>query len=205
MDLVHNGRRRHIDARFEPLLGHVLDSCAEGGLRVVEQISIDGIALGDDEIAELRELSTQGPGDLAVESREVELVARDGIESSAEYARSVRDSFLRAAEGFRSGQVQSASSLLACCSDAVEVLLYVIARIARTLGAEASDLEDWVDSLTIPLAELVERHERGDWLGVADLLEYELAARLGAFAAGLADLHERVRQAMDASERRVEA
>jgi len=205
MDLVHNGRRRHIDARFQPQLGTVLDSCAEGGLRVIEQVSIDGIALGDDEIGELRELSTRGTGELVVRSREVELVARDGIESSAQYARCVRDSFLRAAEGFRLGQVQSASALLGSCADAVEVLLYVIGRIARTLDAEASDLDDWADSLTVPFAELVERHERADWLGVSDLLEYELAARVGAFAEGLADLHDRAKRTTDAAARRVEA
>lgn len=205
MDLIHNRRRRQIDVRHEPLVGDVLDACAEGGRRVLEQVSIDGIAIGDDEIGEIRELSTQGAGELSVESRDVERVACEGIESSVEYARSVRDSFLRAADEFRAGQIEPASALLADCTDALSVLLYVIGQISRTLGAEASDLEGWADSLTTPFSELVECQERGDWIGVSDLLEHEVATRLGTWPERLEDLHERTTRSGDLSEGRIGA
>lgn len=205
MDLIHNHRRRPIDVRLEPLVGDVLDACAEGGLHVLERVALDGITIEDGELVEIRALSTRGEAELSVESRAVELVAREGIESSAEYARSIQDALLRAAGGFRSGQIEATSALLAECIDALSVLLYVIGRIARTLGTEASELEGWAGSLTAPFSELVECRERGDWIGLSDLLEYEVAARLGAWSERLEHLCVRTARGSDVAEGRSEA
>lgn len=181
MELVHNGQRRRIDPRTEPRVGDVLGSCVEAGLRVLSRVTLDGVEIGEEELAELRQLATEGEGELAVESRPRSALACDGLESAASYAEAIRAAFLRVAELLRVGQVKRASGLQAEVLDALGVLLFAIGRATDAIGAAAEPLRGLERELEEPFAELVGAHERGDWIGVADLLEHEVAPSLCAW------------------------
>lgn len=181
MDLIHNGVHRAIDAGAEPTVGDVLAACADGGRNVVVSVRLDGQEIPDAERAELGGLATASAGRLEIESRSRHELACSGLESAATYARAVEDALKNAATLLRDGELDRAHALCRDGFDALSVLVAAIDGAARALGTPAQAIARLEDELEPALNGIAEHFERTDWIGVADQLEYEIAARVGAW------------------------
>lgn len=188
--LWHNERRDLLDGALHPTVGVAIDAClaADGADRVLVSVRLDGREIAPEELAELRELATEGIDRLEVVSRERGHVARDALESAAGYAPGLASTVARAASLLRAGELTRAQDLWADSCEALDVLVHALAAVGAALPAVEGALAEIGDGLVTPLPAVLDAHTRGDWLGLADLLEYELAVRIAASAARLAAL-----------------
>src|SRR5690606_16728729 len=132
--LRHNGRLERLDAERHPTLGAVLDACLQGkdGEHVLMSVRLDGRVIEADELAELRELASDGVGELDVVSRPRRAVAGDALESAADYAPRIADALLRAAGLLRAGEVARGQTLWGDACAALDVLLHALAVAAAS-------------------------------------------------------------------------
>lgn len=185
--LRHNGRLDRLDADRHPTLGAVLDAClgADDGEHVLLSVRLDGRAIDEAELAELRELPSDGVGELDVVSRPRRAVAGDALASAAAYAPAVSAALARAASLLRTGEVARGQALWADACAALDVLLHALAAVAASLPEADALPEAAASALREPLVAAAAAAERGDWLALADGLEHELAARVATLAARL--------------------
>ena len=178
MELIHNGRSEIIHAARHATVGDVLEACTAEGDRVLLALRLDGCEIDEAERAEVARLSTQGGGRLEVESRPRREVARDGLESAADYARRVAEAFGKMATLLRDGELERAHALCRDCLDAVGVLMAAVRHSGAALGEVAAPLESFEPELEQALAGMESCFAATDWVGLADCVEYEVAARI---------------------------
>lgn len=188
--LWHNERRARLDATVHPTVGAAIDAClaADGAEHVLVAVRLDGRELAPEELAELRELTTEGLDTLEVVSRERGCVARDALESAAGYAPGLAAAVARVASLLRAGELVRAHDLWAESCEALDVLVHALGAVGAALPTVRGALAEIEAGLTTPLTAALDAHTRNDWLGLADLLEYEVAARIAASGERLAAL-----------------
>lgn len=196
MQLIHNGACRAIDAAVHPTVGDVLAACAREGAGIVVSIRLDGQPIEHEEHAELAQLPTAGAGRLEVESRSRRELACSGLESAQDYACAVEKALRDAAALLRGGELARAHALCRDAFDALAVLVAAIDGAARSLGTAADSIARLDRELEPALDGVALHFERTDWIGVADQLEYEVAARVAGWPARI----EAVRAAARAQE-----
>ncbi|HEY8493230.1 MAG TPA: hypothetical protein VIN04_05010 [Myxococcota bacterium] len=183
--LLHNGRRRPLDARAWPTLGDVLDAClaSEPDEHVLLSLRLDGQEVEASELSELRQLATEGVRELEIRTRSRRAIAADALESAAEYAGQVVQALGRVASLLREGALVRGNALWADACEALELLLATVQAAAAALGDEATGLAALEAELRPRLEPLAEAQARGDWIALADGLDYELAPCVGAWPA----------------------
>ena len=186
MDLIHNGRAERIEPARLATVGDVLADCAGADDHVVLSLRLDGCAIDESEHAEIARLSTHGNGKLEVESRPRSAVARDGLESAADYAREVAAAFGHVAELLLEGQIDRGKTLFATCLDAAGVLLVAVQRAASALGPEAAPLAAFEPALERGIVAMEAHLVATDWVGLADCIEFEVAAQIATWPEPLA-------------------
>jgi len=178
MELIHNGRAETIQPTRCATVGDVVAACVATDDRVLLGLRLDGCAIEPAELAEVARLSTQGDGRLEVESRPRRDVACDALESAAEYARRVVEALARTATLLRDGHLERAGALCRDCLDALAVLTAAVRDSGAALGGVAAPLASLEPELATPLAAMEGCFATSDWVGLADCIEYEVAARV---------------------------
>jgi hypothetical protein len=188
--LRHDGRRRQVALDAHPTLGAAIDAClaADREAEVVVAVRVDGREFAADDLAELRALASEGVGALELVTRPRDGVARDALESAADYAPGLAAAIARAAALLREGELARAHALWADACEALDVLVHALAGIGAALPGAREALAAIGAELAAPLAAAADAHARGDWLGLADVLEYEIGARVAASRERLAAL-----------------
>ena len=175
--------------RVGPLIDRVLQGI-DAGRRVAAQVWIDGCELDEAAIADLPQRATEGLAQVEVKTRGVEDAARGALAGSHEYAPKIAARLREAANDYRIGDPAAAGAVLAECIDALVVLLETLRAVNDFLapnGAtgthESGETQATLEALLAPgLITLEERQRSGDWLGAADVIEYELADRLALWS-----------------------
>lgn len=186
MELIHNGRAESIEPARLATVGDVLAACTGAGDHVVLSLRLDGCAIEASEHAEIAALSTHGSGKLEVESRPRSAIARDGLESAADYAQEVAAAFGHVAELLREGQIDRGKALFASCLDAAGVLLVAVQRAASALGPQAAPLAAFEPSLERAIVAMEGHLVATDWVGLADCIEFEVTAQIGTWPESIA-------------------
>ena len=176
MELIHNGRVEEIDPERHATVGDVVAACTERAEGVVVALRLDACEIEEGERAEVARLSTRGPGRLEIVSRARHEIASDGLESAAEYARRIAEAFSKMASLLRDGEIARAQLLCRDCLDAVGVLMEAVRCSSSALGATAAPLEALAPELEHALAAMEPCFAATDWVGLADCVEYEVAA-----------------------------
>jgi hypothetical protein len=182
MELIHNGSARPIDAACHATVGDVLAACTSASEHVLVELKLNGTEIDESERSAVAQLSTRGSGRLEVVSRPRREAALAGLESASAYAAQVAGAFARTAGLLRDGRLERAHALFRNCVDALSVLVVAVQRAALALGAEAEPLHALERELAGPLETSEGRLAEADWVGLADCLEYEIAAHVGRWA-----------------------
>ena len=186
--------REHGDLRA--LVRAALDAAGPG--RVLTRLAVNACEVPDPDPERLAGFPLEQVEEVAMESRTAAEVALASLESAAEYSERVEAALVRAADLFRSGQLDRAGELCADAADALGVLLYVCSGASLALGAAGERLRSLGEDLMPRLQSVVKAQEQYDWLRVADSLEYELAPRV-------AEVRELMREALRSAARDGEA
>lgn len=179
--LQHNGTALEATPEgFANLAALVRAYIAEPGSedRVIEHLSVDGRVIEVDGIETLEEVSLDGVREVELRTRGVLEVARESLDSSADYAGLVRDALSETAQLLRAGRIEDGNRLFADVLDALNVLVFAVTSAGRVLRADAELLHELEPELRPWLEAASDALEQRDWLRLADTLEYELRPRL---------------------------
>ncbi len=192
MELQLDGERVDAPGGFDrvgPLIDQLLvERCT--GRRVASRVWIDGAELDVVSLESLADRPTAGLVRVEIETRAVDDVARSALESAADYAPKVADRLSEAAAAYRSGEERVAGAALAESMDALVVLFEALRGVGAVLP-EAGVIARLETSVSPALVELETLQSRGDWVGAADWIEYELADALRGWSADLVAALER--------------
>ncbi len=185
MRVVHNAV---VDEAFDcgdcENLAEVLERSGRGReaeAHLYTHIRIDGLDLPEDSFSRLDEVSIAGVERIEVESRPSIEIAISSLCHSAEYVVPVRRAVGRVADLFRRGRSDEANDLLADVSDSLGVLVAAVTGTANVIPECAEQLLTPIQELVEWLDPVIVGQGNGDWVYVADLLEYEVDPRLEAW------------------------
>lgn len=179
--VVHNAVAEAFDGADCENLAEVIERSGggrEAEAHLVTHIRIDGLDLPEDSFDRLDEISIEGVSKIEVESRPSVEIAVSSLRHSIEYVEPVRKALDRVVDLFRRGRSDEANELLARLSDSLGVLLAAVSGAANVLPDHADPLLAPVSELVHWLDQMIEGQGQGDWVYVADLLEYEVDPRL---------------------------
>ncbi len=162
--------------RLGPLIDQALIE-REAGRCVASKIWIDGVELDAEALDALPARATAGVSRVEVKTRRVEEVAGAALESAADYAQKIEHRLREAADAYRAADAETAGMTLAECMDALIVILETVRGASPFLGS-AGDLSRLEQEIAPALALLEDHQLRQDWLAVADVIEFEIAASL---------------------------
>jgi len=179
--VVHNAVDEVFDCGDCENLAEVLERSGRGlnaETHLYTHIRIDGLDLPEDSFSRLDEISIEGVERIEVESRPSIEIALSSLRHSVEYVVPVRAALDRVVDLFRRGRSDEANDLLARLSDSLGVLVAAASGSANVLPEAAERLLVPVQELVEWLDQVIEGQGNGDWIYVADLLEYEIDPRL---------------------------
>ncbi|MCP5042029.1 MAG: hypothetical protein GY944_13450 [bacterium] len=179
--VVHNAVDEVLDCAGCENLEDVLERCGsreESDPHLFTHIRIDGLDLPEDSFCRLAEVSIEGVERIEVESRASTEIALSSLRHSAEYITPVGAALDRVVDLFRRGRTDEANDLLANLSDSLGVLVAAVAGIAAVMPDTAERLVTPVGDLVHWLDQVLEGQSNGDWVFVADILEYEVDPRV---------------------------
>ncbi len=183
--VVHNAVDQVLDGVDYENLDELLGRCSrsrDGNPHLFTRIRIDGLDLPEDSFDRLEDISIEGVKKIEVESRPTREIALSSLQHSSEYVAAVRDAVDRVVDLFRRGRSKEANELLAQVSDALGVLVAAISGVASAMPQRSKNLLDPVGELVHWLDQVLEGQTNGDWVQVADILEYEVDPRLDDWA-----------------------
>ncbi len=186
--VVHNAVDQVLDGVDYENLDELLERCSrsrDGNPHLFTRIRIDGLDLPEDSFDRLEDISIKGVERIEVESRPTREIALSSLQHSSEYIAAVRDAVDRVVDLFRRGRSKEANELLAQVSDALGVLVAAISGVASAMPQRSEELLDPMSELIRWLEQVLEGQSDGDWVHVADLLEYEVDPRLGDWASAM--------------------
>lgn len=162
-------------------LGDVIERC--GGSRadvphLLTRIRIDGLDLPEDSFNSLEEISIEGVKKIEVESRPSIEIALSSLRHSSEYVDAVRRAGDKVVNLFRTGRSDEANDLLAQLSDSLGVLVAAVSGVVSVIPSAREVLIKPMTDLTRWLEQILEGQSNGDWVHVADILEYEVDPQL---------------------------
>lgn len=183
--VVHNAVDQVLDSVDYENLDDVLEHCSrnrDDNPHLFTRIRIDGLDLPEDSFDRLEDISIEGVKKIEVESRPTREIALSSLQHSSEYVAAVRDAVDRVVDLFRRGRSKEANELLAQVSDALGVLVAAISGVASAMPQRSKNLLDPMGELLHWLDQVLEGQTNGDWVQVADILEYEVDPRLDDWA-----------------------
>jgi len=193
ISVVHNGVERRMQRADCANLAELVEACArdesDGRPRAVMSVSVNGCPLPEERLGELHRHPLEGVDSVQIASRDTREVALSSLGYSERYVGEVRRAVDAAVEHLRSGRVEAGSGLCADIADSLGVLASASQAACLALDPDAHSLRDREQELLPWLREVVEAQAGADWVHLADLLEYELAPRLG-------DWRERIREVL---------
>jgi hypothetical protein len=185
--LVFNGNLAPINPAlhcWQDLLAE-LESRQLGANDVIASVHFDG-----DEVVEFRgsealTMNLSTIDEVRVTAMGREEVAREAIAQAESYLRSLESAAVEVAEMFRCHKVQQANAGLQELLTGIKMYVGLLRGIDLSLSGAAASTNDLIDQLLNPMAttleEQIKAQAKQDWMLVADILEYEVAAQLTGF------------------------
>ncbi len=181
VQLRQNGRESSLGGDAFASVGDAIAECTGGSDQpemVLTRLCIDGTEVPEEDWERARGLAFDRVQALEIEARPLRDVARRGLRGAVEYAPRVRAALAEVADQLRRGETDRACELYAAGLDALSVVMFAVTASAPHLGDEGEEGAGALDGLDGTLAPrldaLAESQEREDWIGVADVLEFEL-------------------------------
>lgn len=200
MEVILDGERRVLDvsdcANLAELVARA--ECREPGAesaesserRVVVRIEIDDRPLSAEEMEGLERHRLDDIERVSISRRSARSVARSVLGQGALYSREIVKAIHRSADHFRSGRSDRANELLARVSESLSVFVGISACAADVVPAWSEELRGFEAELHPWLLQMIEAQSVEDPIGIADLLEFEIATRIERWGARLGALAE---------------
>ncbi len=183
MDLILNGEPQRFDtsdcANLAELVSMAETVSKEREESVVVAVEVDGEALSPEALAGLEQQSLDGVARVEIERRPTSVVARSVLRQGADYCGRVEGAIDQCVLHFRAGRSDRGNELLADVTDSLTVLTGITVSVSSILADSAQALAEVQNEIFPWLEELVEAQTDADPLRIADLLEYEIKARIG--------------------------
>ncbi|MEZ4218396.1 MAG: hypothetical protein R3E88_18105 [Myxococcota bacterium] len=194
MEVEHNGSRVEVAPGATATLGELYELCcaSDATPRVLQRVCVDGSELDESEWEASRDRASGGVRRIEIETRTLGEAARASLVHARAYCDPVASAALAVAAGLRDGRRAEAMQTYAHLLDALGVLGGTLAAAGQALAVEhagsgARDPGDALrgceDELLPHLQSLLAAQEADDELGIADVLEYEVAPLVRAWAA----------------------
>lgn len=185
--------------------------------RVIQHIVIDGEYLSEEAEASAHNLVLDKFENVELHSRKVIELALEGLEHAVEIVPAVAEDMLASAAALRSGNIRDGMTILHDCltmvewymdlTEAIEALFLTNKPWLRNRGLNGTptdvDKEEGSgkpyvtfadkDSLLSKFGELEAAQESDDFVGIADLIEFEIQPVVGRWAKELPEILSRVK------------
>ncbi len=197
IQLRHNGRESSRDADAFASIGDAIARYTGdlGGPRsVLTRLCIDGREIPEGEWDAESARAFGAIHALEIESAPIEEIALRSLHGACEYAPQVREALAQVADRMRCGETSRACALFAVSLDALSVVMFAVDAACTHAGHHAATLAGLEGALEPWLGRLADAQERGDWITVADLLEFELLPLLDDWIARLGEVGQRLRE-----------
>ena len=182
MELFLNGERANIETHDCANLAELIARAerAEGTeeASVVVAIEVDGHALSPEELGLLEARRLDDVARVHVERRPSRAVAWSVLAQGADYTLRIAEAIASVVDDYRAGRVEGANAVLADVLDSLSVLTGITYSIAAVLPDEARDLGALQGEIHPWLEQMLQAQTGEDPVGIADLLEYEIAPRV---------------------------
>lgn len=192
MEVIVDGERRTLDVSDCANLAELVarsESLEVGmGRRVVVGIEIDDRALSSEEMEGLESHRLDDVERVSIERRSAQSVARSVLRQGALYSREIVKALHRSAGHFRSGRSDRANELLARASESLSVFVGINASVADVVSEWSEELLGFEAELHPWLVQMIEAQSMEDPIGIGDLLEFEIAARVERWGVRLGEL-----------------
>lgn len=192
MDLFLNGERAAIDTRdcanLAELIALAERTDGEGEDSVVIAIEVDGEPLSPEELGLLESRRLDDVARVHVERRPSRAVALSVLAQGADYTGRIGEAIAAIVDDYRVGRLEQANRVLADVLDSLSVLTGITQSIAAVLPEEARALGALQGEIHPWLEEMLQAQTGEDPIQIADLLEYEIAPRIGAWGEAMRGL-----------------
>lgn len=182
MDLILNGERCAIDAsdclNLAELIARAERHEESGEASVVVSVEVDGEPLPPDLLGAPETVLLGASQTIHLVRRPTREVAQSVLEQGADYCIRIVAAIGEASDHQRAGRVETGNRLLADILDSLSVLTGITYSIAAALPDEARTLAVLQGEIQPWLEQMLEAQSAGDPIGIADLLEYEVAPRI---------------------------
>jgi len=197
MDLILNGTAQAIDtsdcANLAELVAAAeqMDSQNEEKVEsVVVGVEVDGEALTPEQLSVLESHSLDGVVTVSIQRRSTIAVARSVLEQGADYTGRIAVAIGQTVDHYRSGRSDLANSLLANVTDSLTVLTGITYSVSNILVEESKALAALQGEIFPWLEEMIQAQTSEDPIGIADILEYEIAPRVEQWGIAMRSLRD---------------
>ena len=185
--LILNGEAAQIDSAFhtwQDVLAN-LESLQLGRDDVIASVHFDG-----DEVANFRDDEALGVhlasiSEIRIVAKNRQVITQETIEEAEGYLQSLKTATVLVAEMFRCQQLSQANAELQQLLSGIKMYVALLRGLDLYVSGAASaaqeSIEEILDPMAATLQEQIKAQGHQDWMLVADILEYELAAQLSAF------------------------
>jgi len=177
MRVVHNGQESSFDPaacdNLADLIG-LFTRAVDGERHLPIQISIDGRGVSDDEMSRLELFRLDGEEEVEITSRSCRDVAASTLATTADYAVAVCGAIDVAVSKMRIGSIAEANELCADIADSIGVLALAVSAAGGVIELDAGRISSFDAEINHWLEHVVGSQETGDWVRVADYLEFEV-------------------------------
>lgn len=185
--LVFNGNPVPINPAlhcWQDLLAE-LESRQLGPNDVIASVHFDGDEVVAFRGSEALTMNLSAIDEVRVTALDREEVAREAIVQAESYLHSLESAAVEVAEMFRCHKVPQANAGLQELLTGIKMYVGLLRGIDLSLSGAAASTHDLIDQSLNPMAatleEQIKAQAKQDWMLVADILEYELAAQLTGF------------------------
>lgn len=188
-----NGAAEPFALEWETTFGQVMEKLStrmnESG-RVITEIVMNEQSLTGGKQLEYYKFPLNDVEIIELTTADPEALAKEAINSLAEYKEELRRNCFRAAELFRLGDELEANEIYSRLLDGWRWLMKGLSAMMGMLNIDQDafrntnrDAERFQDEKLLPLFdEMFDAQKRQDWIALADLLEFELAPALNEMA-----------------------
>jgi hypothetical protein len=185
--LILNGESAQIDSAlhtWQDMLAN-LESLQLGRDDVIASVHFDG-----DEVTNFRDDEALGVdlatvGEIRIVAKSRSELTQNTIEEAEKYLQNLQAAAIQVAEAFRCQQLTQANAGLQQLLSGIKMFVALLRGLDLYVSGIASAANESIDEILDPMAatlqEQIKAQGHQDWMLVADILEYELAAQLTAF------------------------
>jgi len=185
--LILNGESAQIDSAlhtWQDMLAN-LESLQLGRDDVIASVHFDG-----DEVTNFRDDEALGVdlatvGEIRIVAKSRSELTQNTIEEAEKYLQNLQAAAVQVAEAFRCQQLTQANAGLQQLLSGIKMFVALLRGLDLYVSGIASAANESIDEILDPMAatlqEQIKAQGHQDWMLVADILEYELAAQLTAF------------------------